>query len=82
MFTPMRPSRLPTKSPSEPPSKSTASASASADIPSTRESIWRSQGTSSGFDGANVKPQLPVMSVVTPCHDAGEAVGSQCSCAS
>ena len=46
-------------------------------MPSTRLSIERSQPRSSGRLGASVKPQLPVSSVVTPCHDAGDAVGSQ-----
>ena len=32
--------------------------------------------------GASVKPQFPVSRVVTPCHEAGDAVGSQCNCAS
>ena len=37
---------------------------------------------SSGFDGASVKPQLPVTTVVTPCHDDGDADGSKWSWAS
>ena len=65
-----------------PPRKVTPAASASADMPSTRLSIERSQPRSSGRLGASVKPQLPVSRVVTPCHEAGEAVGSQFSCAS
>ena len=60
----------------------TASASASADMPSTRLNICDSHGRSSGLDGASVNPQLPMSTVVTPCHDDGDAVGSQCSCAS
>ena len=82
MLTATRPSRLARKSPTEPPWKSTPAARASADMPSTRLSINRSHSRSSGFEGASVNPQLPVRSVVTPCHDAGDAVGSQWSWAS
>jgi len=35
-------------------------------MPSTRESIAASHGTSTGFAGASVKPQFPVSTVVTP----------------
>ena len=51
--------------------------SASADMPSTLASIRTSQSRSPGLDGASVKPQLPVSTVVTPCHDDGDAVGSK-----
>ncbi len=34
---------------------------------------------SSGFDGASVKPQLPVTTVVTPWADDGEAEDSKWS---
>ncbi len=51
-------------------------------MPSTRLSMESSQPRSSGRLGASVKPQLPVSSVVTPCHEAGDAVGSQSSWAS
>ncbi len=51
-------------------------------MPSTRESIWHNHSTSPGRAGAIVKPQLPVRTVVTPCHDAGEHVGSNMSWAS
>ncbi len=46
-------------------------------MPSTRDNMSISHSTSSGLLGASVKPQLPVIRVVTPCHDAGDAVGSQ-----
>ena len=81
-LTPMRPSSPARNSAYEPPRNVTASASASGDIPSTRLSICDSHGRSLGFDGASVNPQLPMSTVVTPCHDDGDAVGSQCSCAS
>ena len=81
-FTPTRPVRLSRKSATDPPAKSTPDASASADMPSTRLSMSSSHSRSSGRDGASVNPQLPVSSVVTPCHDAGDAVGSQWSWAS
>jgi hypothetical protein len=51
-------------------------------MPSTRDSICSSQGTSSGLAGAKVNPQFPVKTVVVPCHEEGDAVGSKCSCAS
>jgi len=41
-----------------------------------------SHGRSAGFEGAKVNPQLPVKTVVTPCHDDGDAVGSKNNCAS
>ncbi len=81
-LTPMRPSRLSRKSPKLPPRKSTPAWSASTDMPSTRDSISSSQAASPSRAGATVNPQLPITTVVTPCHDAGDAVGSKCSCAS
>ncbi len=79
---PTRPSRPSRKAPNGPPAKSTPSASAAASMPSTRDSMSTSQGTSAGFAGASVKPQLPINAVVTPCHDDGDIVGSKCACAS
>jgi hypothetical protein len=81
-FTAMRPSNPARKSPKVPPANVTPSCSAGADMPSTRESISSSHPTSFGFAGAIENPQLPMSTVVTPCHDAGDAVGSKCSCAS
>src|SRR2546425_361344 len=60
----------------------TAARNASALMPSTRDNMSSSHSISSSLLGASEKPQLPVITVVTPCHDAGEAVGSQCNCAS
>jgi len=51
-------------------------------MPSTLASIFNSHAKSSGWAGANVNPQLPVITVVTPCHDDGDAVGSKWSCVS
>ncbi len=81
-FTPIRSSNPDRKSANDPPRNVTARVSASADIPSTRLSICSSQSRSSGFDGANVNPQLPVSTVVTPCQEDGDAVGSKWSWAS
>ena len=81
-FTPIRPSRARRKSAKLPPEKVTPALSASGDIPSTRLSICSSQGTSAGLAGAKVNPQLPEKTVVTPCHDEGDAVGSKNSWAS
>ena len=36
----------------------------------------------SGFTGATPTPQLPMMTVVTPCHGEQVTSGSQASCAS
>ena len=33
--------------------------------------------TLSGSAGAMLNPQLPIMAVVTPCHDEGDMVGSK-----
>ena len=65
-----------------PPVKPTPAASVAGAIPSTRLSMSHSHETSSGRAGNSEKPQFPVMTVVTPCHDDGDAVGSKCSCAS
>ena len=51
-------------------------------MPSTRLSISHSQVTSAGRAGNSENPQFPVMTVVTPCHDDGDAVGSKWSWAS
>ncbi len=75
MFTPSRPSNPARKSASEPPRKVTPAASASALMPSTRESMSISHSRSCGVLGASVNPQLPVIKVVTPCHDAGAGSG-------
>ncbi len=36
----------------------------------------------SGRQGATPTPQLPMTTVVTPCHDDGVTSGSQATCAS
>ena len=82
-FTPSPPSStLAAKSAYPPPANVAPTASVSGGMPSTRLSILSIQGTSAGRAGNNENPQLPVITVVTPCHDDGDAVGSQCSCAS
>ena len=51
-------------------------------MPSTLASMSTSHSRSSGLDGARAKPQFAVSTVVTPCHDDGEALDSKNSCAS
>ena len=41
-----------------------------------------SQSCRSGLAGANPTPQLPMTTVVTPCHELGVTTGSQVTCAS
>ena len=65
-----------------PPPKVTPAARAAGLMPSTRASRYNNQSRSSTLEGARLNPQLPVTTVVTPCHDAGEAVGSNISWAS
>ena len=82
-FTPSPPpSTLAANSACPPPANVAPTASVSGGMPSTRLSILSIQGTSAGRAGKSENPQLPVITVVTPCHDDGDAVGSQCSCAS
>ena len=45
-------------------------------ISSIRNDCWP------GRTGAKPTPQLPITSVVTPCHDEGESSGSQVTCPS
>jgi hypothetical protein len=55
---------------------------ASAGMSST-DSIMRARvSRSSGLQGANVTPQLPITAVVTPCQHDTVPTGSQASCAS
>ena len=51
-------------------------------MPSTLASMRMSHSRSSALDGAMENPQLPVSTVVTPCQEDGEAVGSKCNCGS
>ena len=51
--------------------------SASSGMPSTNCSSRMSVSRCSGRQGATVKPQLPMTTVVTPCHGDGLADGSQ-----
>ena len=51
-------------------------------IPSTWGACVPDMGKWSDVMGASVKPQFPLMTVVTPCCGEGLAVGSQWSCAS
>ena len=53
--------------------------SASADIPSTLASMRTSHSRSAGLEGDRANPQFPVSTVVTPCHDEGEAEDSKWS---
>jgi hypothetical protein len=50
---------------------------ASLGIPSTLANRRTEKSRSSGFIGAKVSPQLPLITVVTPCAGEGESSGSQ-----
>jgi len=78
----MVPSMPAANSSNPPPANGTPACSVVLDMPSTRLSISHSHPTSVGRAGNRENPQLPVMTVVIPCHDEGEAVGSKCSWAS
>ena len=49
---------------------------------STLSIISMSAVCSSGLAGANPTPQLPIITVVTPCQPDGVMYGSQVTCAS
>ncbi len=51
--------------------------SASTDMPSTFSSVRAIVSRPSGRVGAIPNPQLPITTVVTPCHDEGVRSGSQ-----
>ncbi len=55
---------------------------ASSAMPSTCVRLRRVRSRSAGRQGAMVKPQLPITTVVTPSPTEGLAVGSQVICAS
>jgi hypothetical protein len=57
--------------------KGTPSSSAPSGMPSTRASIFIKYSPCSGSNGAIVKPQLPPITLVTPCNGEGERVWSQ-----
>ena len=58
-------------------SHSIPSASAVPGMSSTPSMRPMSQSWRSGWAGANPTPQLPMTSVVTPCHDDGASSESQ-----
>ncbi len=72
----MEPSSLFTQSPNELHVQSNCS-SAAMGIPSTRAIMRARYRACSGPAGASEKPQLPPITVVTPCSGEGLAVGSQ-----
>ena len=51
-------------------------------MPSTCWSVRSNSSRFDGFVGAMPKPQLPITTVVTPCHDDGDNVRSQMTCGS
>ncbi len=55
---------------------------ASSDMPSTWVRFLTMRSRCAGWQGAIVKPQLPITTVVTPRAVEGVAYGSQVSCAS
>ena len=63
-------------------SHSIPSASAVPGMSSTPSMRPMSHSWRSGAAGANPTPQLPMTSVVTPCHDDGASSGSQVACPS
>ena len=56
--------------------------STSSDMPSTCVRFFITSSRSAGRQGAMVKPQLPMIAVVTPSAGEGETSGSQVICAS
>ena len=58
------------------------SRSAASDIPSTCVRLRITRSRSAGRHGAMVKPQLPMITLVTPTAGDGLAIGSQVICAS
>ncbi len=54
----------------------------SAGMSSTDSIISASSSRSPGLQGANVTPQLPSTTEVTPCQHDDDPIGSQASCAS
>ena len=56
--------------------------SASKLMPSTFSSVRNTSARCSGRVGATPKPQLPIMTVVTPCQGEIESIRSQNTCAS
>ena len=57
-------------------SRSSPAHNASTGMPSTRASIGMRYSSCGGSIGAMVKPQLPPITVVTPCNDDGVTAGS------
>jgi hypothetical protein len=55
---------------------------ASIDMPSTFSSVRRMSSRCAGRVGATAKPQLPITTVVTPCHGDTVSMRSQNSCTS
>ena len=81
-FTATRPSSRSSHEPKLSHSRSRPASSASTGIPSTRASIGSRYAAASGSIGAIEKPQLPPITVVTPCSDDGVAAGSHMICGS
>ena len=80
-FTPTEPSSRPSHSPKEVQDQSRHSRAARG-MPSTRAIMRARYRECSGPAGASENPQLPPITVVTPCSGEGLAVGSHDSCAS
>ena len=55
---------------------------ASIDMPSTFSSVRRMSSRWDGRVGAMAKPQLPITTVVTPCHGEMLSMRSQNTCTS
>ena len=55
---------------------------ASIDMPSTFSSVRRMRSRCAGRVGAMPKPQLPITTVVTPCHGEMLSMRSQNTCTS